>query len=78
MTVLNHLLVAIGGVVGLMLAWLAVQSLKRRSDPSIGADEDVLFCGTCGANSCGGCLLEHSDTAPARQSTVIRSEEARK
>lgn len=63
---LHQLLVAAGAIVGLMLAWLAVQSLKRRSDPSIAEGEDVLLCGTCGANSCGGCLLNHNDATPAR------------
>lgn len=65
---LAHLLTASGVIVGLMLAWLAVQVLKRRSDPDIREDEDVLLCGTCGANSCGGCLLQGTDAAPVRQS----------
>ncbi len=50
-----HLLVAVGGVVGLMTAWLAVQSLKRRSDPDLRAGDDVLACATCGLESCLGC-----------------------
>jgi Na+-translocating ferredoxin:NAD+ oxidoreductase RNF subunit RnfB len=64
---LHQLLVAAGAIVGLMLAWLAVQSLKRRSDPSIAKGEDVLLCGTCGANSCGGCLLSHADSPSGRR-----------
>lgn len=62
---LNHLLVAVVVIVGLMLAWLAVQSLKRRSDPDGG---DVLSCGTCGAHSCGGCALNPVDESPQRNS----------
>ncbi|HEU4365971.1 MAG TPA: hypothetical protein VFT13_10970 [Candidatus Krumholzibacteria bacterium] len=61
MTMLAHLLIAAAGIVGLMLAWLAVQSLKRRSDPD---GKDVLSCGTCGAHSCGGCALNPADGSP--------------
>ena len=53
---LNHLLIAVGGIVGLMLAWLAVQGLKRRSDPHH-AGQDVLACHTCGVHTCTGCAL---------------------
>jgi len=49
-----HLLTAAAVLVGLMLTLLAVQSLKRRSDP--GADT-VLSCGSCVTHSCGGCAL---------------------
>jgi len=55
---LNHLLSAIGGIVGLMLAWLAIQSLKHRSDPD---GDDVLSCSTCGAHACGGCVIGHGE-----------------
>ncbi len=55
---LNQLLIAVAGIVGLMLAWLAVQGLKRRSDPGGG---DVLSCGTCGAHSCAGCAISHAE-----------------
>lgn len=64
---LQHFMIAIGGVSGLMLVWLAVQNLKRRSDPDMRDGEDVLFCGTCSAHSCGGCLLGHTDAANAGQ-----------
>lgn len=57
MNALNHLLIAIAGTVGLALAWLAVQNLKRRSDPALGAGRDVLACHTCAAHSCVGCAL---------------------
>lgn len=56
-------MIAAGVVVGLMLALLAVQGLKRRSDP--GADT-VLSCGSCLTHACGGCAL-HDDGADAHR-----------
>jgi hypothetical protein len=61
---LNHLISAVGGIVGLMLVWLAIQTLKHRSDPD---GDDVLSCGTCGAHSCAGCALDHADVVPRRK-----------
>ncbi|HEX5133203.1 MAG TPA: hypothetical protein VFX92_12045 [Candidatus Krumholzibacteria bacterium] len=52
---LHDLIIAIGGTVGLMVAWVAVQSLKRRSDPTFAAGDDVLACGDCTGGSCNGC-----------------------
>jgi len=50
-----HLLVATGGMIGLVIAWVAVQGLKRRTDPELGAGDDVLACAACGSESCLGC-----------------------
>ena len=58
---LHQMLIAVAAIVGLMLAWLAIQTLKRRSDPE---GKDVLSCGTCGAHSCAGCALDHPEVVP--------------
>jgi hypothetical protein len=51
---LYHLLVGAVGTAALLGAWAAVQSLKRRSDPSIPEGGDVLACGrSCGEFACG-------------------------
>ena len=54
-----HVLIATGVVVGLMLALLAVQNLKHRSDPDA---DTVLSCGSCITHSCGGCALHDDGT----------------
>jgi hypothetical protein len=41
---LYHLLVGAVGTAALLGGWFAVQSLKRRTDPSIPQGEDVLAC----------------------------------
>jgi hypothetical protein len=39
---------AVAVITGLMLGWVAVQALKRRSDPRFRPGDDVLAgCGTC-------------------------------
>jgi hypothetical protein len=53
-----HLLTATAVLVGLMLVLLAVQSLKRRSDPDANT---VLSCGSCVTHSCFGCALHDHD-----------------
>ena len=44
-----HLLVATGGIVGLMLGWYAVQQLSKRVDPDTPIDplEGRFRCGGC-------------------------------
>lgn len=64
---LHQFMIAVGAVSGLMLVWLAVQNLKRRSDPDIGEGDDVLLCGACSSHSCGGCLLAQTDAAPLQR-----------
>jgi hypothetical protein len=50
---LYHLLVGAVGTAVLLGVWVAVQSLKRRSDPNIPEGEDVLACGlSCGESAC--------------------------
>jgi len=44
---LQHFLVGVGGVIGLIAAWVAVQSLARRHLPEPPDDADVPSCGLC-------------------------------
>jgi hypothetical protein len=66
---IHHLLVSGVAVAGLMLAWIAVQGLKRRTDPDLHHGDDVLACATCGRESCLGCRGLRSSAAGA---TVFR------
>ena len=49
---ITSLLIGIGGIVGLMIAWVVVQALWRRIFADYLTDEDVLAdrrsCGNCG------------------------------
>jgi hypothetical protein len=57
-----HLLIAVLGTAGLLGAWVAVQSLKRRSDPRLGAGDDVLACGGCGSGHCScGAMVDAAE-----------------
>lgn len=62
---LYHLLVGVVGTAALLGGWMAVQSLKRRSDPSLSRDEDVLACGRCAGEHACGCaaMIEAADRA---------------
>jgi hypothetical protein len=51
---LYHLLIAVVGVVGLVLVWVAVQAIVRRQSPELARHCDVLECKMCGTG--GGCL----------------------
>ncbi|HET6347621.1 MAG TPA: hypothetical protein VFH88_00920 [Candidatus Krumholzibacteria bacterium] len=45
---LHQLAKAVGVITGLFAFWVAVQALKRRSDPNYHRGDDVLAgCGTC-------------------------------
>lgn len=52
---LNSLLIGIGGTVGLMLLWFAVQTLWGKTFSEHLTDEDVMAgrstCGNCGCGS---------------------------
>jgi hypothetical protein len=66
---LHNLVIAIGGTVGLMVVWIAIQGLKRRSDPAFHAGDDVLACGDCARGSCSGCggFREAAEMTPHKE-----------
>lgn len=52
---LQHFVVAVGGVMVLVAAWVLVQSLARRSMHEPPEDGDVLSCGLCGVSRACHC-----------------------
>ncbi len=48
---LSSLIIAIAGIVGVMLAWVAVQAMWKNTFPDDVRDDDAL----AGRSSCGNC-----------------------
>lgn len=48
---INSLIIAVGGIVSLMIAWIAVQSIWRKTFSDHISDDDVLV----GRTSCSNC-----------------------
>jgi len=60
MTMFYHLLIAVGGVVGLVLVWAGVQAIVRRESPEAG-DSDVLACRSCDPDRRAHCSMHEPD-----------------
>jgi hypothetical protein len=59
---LYHFVIAVLGITGLFGGWVAVQALKRRSDPRFGSRDDVMAgCGSCAGE--GFCHVLDSTSA---------------
>ena len=74
---LHQLLTAVGVITGLLVAWTAVQSLKRRTDPHLHPGDDVLAgCGTCSiADACHHVVVEGiPDDCPADETQPVGKE----
>jgi hypothetical protein len=48
---MNSVIIAIGGILGIMIVWIAVQALWRKVFAEYISDEDVM----AGRTSCGNC-----------------------
>jgi hypothetical protein len=57
-------LMAVGGIIGLMALWIAVQELARRQTPGAAPDSDMLEHYAHGCHSCiseGNCTFDPDD-----------------
>lgn len=77
---LYHVVIAVLGTAGLLIGWVAVQNLKRHSDPHIGKSDDVLASGGCGSGQCScGAMVSAAEctdpTCPLHQ--AVHQKESR-
>jgi len=72
---LYHLVVGILGTAGLLGGWMAVQGLKRRSDPSIPPGADVLACGRCGEEHACACAAMIEAAERTHDASAARHDE---
>lgn len=49
---LHNLVIAASGVIALVMGWVVVQSMVRRTSPHMDDGTDVLQCGLCSEGGC--------------------------
>ncbi|MCB0639164.1 MAG: hypothetical protein KDC54_21200 [Lewinella sp.] len=68
---LHSLIIGVGGIVVMMLLWVVVQAIWRRTFAEYVSDEDVLAeRRSCGGGSCGcttACKVKRQAMAPPNQ-----------